>query len=189
MAYIGLYGIICVNLVNLAGKVADMIVQIYATIRDYRGGLYPNYKYEPKKQVFPLLLALEDLYLFGPTIENELRASILKKFKERNLDEAWLEAMPYSVCCIEEFERMMQVIATVGIAPFVGKKVFDKDRIALIPDHFAPNKDIQSAEQTKMLRDFAKEHNLSLYFEVPTLDGMSFPDSKVPPLISMASIP
>lgn len=46
------------------------------------------------------------------------------------------------------------------------KKVFDKDRIALVPDHFAPNKDIQSAEQTKMLREFAKEHNLSLYFEV-----------------------
>ena len=42
------------------------------------------------------------------------------------------------------------------------KKVFDKDRIALVPDHFAPNKDIQSAEQTKMLREFAKEHN-SLY--------------------------
>ncbi len=110
------------------GKVADMIVQIYSTIRDYRNGLYPNYKYDAKKQIFPLLLTLEDLYLFGPTIENELRASIVKKFKERNLDEAWLETMPYSVCCIEEFERMMQVIATVGIAPFVGKKVFDKEK-------------------------------------------------------------
>lgn len=46
------------------------------------------------------------------------------------------------------------------------KKVFDKDFIALVPDHFAPNKDIDSAGQCKMLRDFAREQDLSLYFEV-----------------------
>ena len=46
------------------------------------------------------------------------------------------------------------------------KKVFDPDRIALIPDHFAPNKDIASAEQCNMLRQFSREHDLSLYFEV-----------------------
>jgi 3-isopropylmalate/(R)-2-methylmalate dehydratase large subunit len=44
--------------------------------------------------------------------------------------------------------------------------VFDRDRITLIPDHFAPQKDIKAAEQCKMLRDFSREHNLSLYFEV-----------------------
>lgn len=47
-----------------------------------------------------------------------------------------------------------------------GKKVFDKERIALIPDHFAPNKDIASAEQCKILRDFSKEQDISLYFEI-----------------------
>jgi len=46
------------------------------------------------------------------------------------------------------------------------KHVFDKDKIALIPDHFAPQKDIKAAEQCKMLRDFSREHDLSLYFEV-----------------------
>lgn len=45
-------------------------------------------------------------------------------------------------------------------------KVFDKDRIALIPDHFTPQKDIKAAEQCKMLREFSKKHELSLYFEV-----------------------
>ena len=44
--------------------------------------------------------------------------------------------------------------------------MFDKGRIALIPDHFTPNKDIKSAEQAKALRDFAKKHDLELYFEV-----------------------
>ena len=36
-------------------------------------------------------------------------------------------------------------------------KVFDRDKVVLVPDHFAPNKDIQSAEQCKMLREFARE--------------------------------
>ena len=37
------------------------------------------------------------------------------------------------------------------------KRVFDRDRVVLIPDHFTPNKDIASAEQCKVLREFAKE--------------------------------
>jgi 3-isopropylmalate/(R)-2-methylmalate dehydratase large subunit len=45
-------------------------------------------------------------------------------------------------------------------------QVFNKDFIALVPDHFAPNKDIESAEQCKMLRDFAREQDLTHYFEV-----------------------
>jgi 3-isopropylmalate/(R)-2-methylmalate dehydratase large subunit len=44
--------------------------------------------------------------------------------------------------------------------------VFDKNRVALIPDHFAPQKDIKAAEQCKMLKDFSREYDLSLYFEV-----------------------
>ncbi len=45
-------------------------------------------------------------------------------------------------------------------------KVFDKSKIALVPDHFAPNKDIKSAEQCKIMRDFAKEYDIDNYFEV-----------------------
>jgi len=46
------------------------------------------------------------------------------------------------------------------------KQVFDRDRVILVPDHFAPNKDIASAEQCKILRDFSREQNLTHYFEV-----------------------
>ena len=44
--------------------------------------------------------------------------------------------------------------------------VFDKRRIGLIPDHFTPNKDIKSAEQCKLLREFAREEGIENYFEV-----------------------
>ncbi|SHM23541.1 3-isopropylmalate dehydratase large subunit [Halanaerobium congolense] len=45
-------------------------------------------------------------------------------------------------------------------------KVFDKERIALVPDHFAPNKDIKAAEQVKVVREFAQKHDITNYFEV-----------------------
>ncbi len=44
--------------------------------------------------------------------------------------------------------------------------VFDKDKIALVPDHFVPNKDIKSAEHCKCVRDFAHKYDITNYFEV-----------------------
>lgn len=45
-------------------------------------------------------------------------------------------------------------------------KVFDNEKIALIPDHFTPNKDIKSAEQVKVLREFAREQNIRHFYDV-----------------------
>lgn len=61
------------------------------------------------------------------------------------------------------------ITAPLAIKEFEGagfKKVFDKNKIALVPDHFAPNKDIQAAEQCKALRAFARKHKIRFYFEV-----------------------
>ena len=44
-------------------------------------------------------------------------------------------------------------------------KVFDREKIALVPDHFVPNKDIASAEQAKIMKDFARIHDIKYYFE------------------------
>lgn len=46
------------------------------------------------------------------------------------------------------------------------KEVFDKDKIALVMDHFIPNKDIKSAENCKCVRDFACAHEITNYFDV-----------------------
>lgn len=45
-------------------------------------------------------------------------------------------------------------------------KVFDREKIVLIPDHFAPNKDIKSAENCKRMKEFAKRHQILHYYEV-----------------------
>ncbi len=49
---------------------------------------------------------------------------------------------------------------------FTEDKVFDKDKIALVMDHFIPNKDIKSAEHCKCVREFACKHEITNYFDV-----------------------
>lgn len=61
------------------------------------------------------------------------------------------------------------ITAPIAIQEFKktgAKQVFDKERIALIPDHFTPQKDIKAAEQCRLLKQFSKEQDLGLYFEV-----------------------
>lgn len=48
----------------------------------------------------------------------------------------------------------------------IGRPVFDKNKIALVPDHFSPCKDIKSATMCKKMRDFARKHEITNYFEV-----------------------
>ena len=45
------------------------------------------------------------------------------------------------------------------------KKVWDKNRVALVPDHFTPNKDALSANHCKILKEFSKKHKIKHYFE------------------------
>lgn len=61
------------------------------------------------------------------------------------------------------------VTAPIAIKEFkkIGvEKVFDPTKIALVPDHYVPNKDIKSAEQAKMTRDFARAQGITHYYEV-----------------------
>ena len=46
------------------------------------------------------------------------------------------------------------------------ERVFDSERVCLVPDHYAPNKDIKSAEQAKTMRDFARAQGVTHYWEV-----------------------
>ncbi len=57
-------------------------------------------------------------------------------------------------------------VAINELKKFTKEGVFDKDKIALVPDHFVPNKDIKSAENCKCVREFAIRNNITNYFEV-----------------------
>jgi len=61
------------------------------------------------------------------------------------------------------------ITAPIAIREFASsgaKQVFNKNKVALIPDHFTPNKDLKSANQCKVLRAFALKHHIKHYYEV-----------------------
>ncbi|HBT20587.1 MAG TPA: 3-isopropylmalate dehydratase large subunit [Peptococcaceae bacterium] len=61
------------------------------------------------------------------------------------------------------------ITAPVAIKEFLKlglDEVFDREKIALVPDHFTPNKDIPSAEQVKVVREFARKYGIKNYFEI-----------------------
>jgi 3-isopropylmalate/(R)-2-methylmalate dehydratase large subunit len=58
---------------------------------------------------------------------------------------------------IREFER-------IGV-----EKVFGRSKVVMVADHFVPNKDIKSAEQCKVMRDFARAQQLTHYYDVGTM--------------------
>ena len=72
------------------------------------------------------------------------------------------------IICNVDMVLANDITAPPAIAEFkkIGRPVFDKTKIALVPDHFTPNKDIKSAGLAKIVRDFVKEHAIVHYFEV-----------------------
>ena len=72
------------------------------------------------------------------------------------------------ITCDLDMVLANDVTAPPAIKEFekIGKPVFDNTKIALVPDHFTPNKDIKSAGLSKIVRDFAHKHNIVNYFEV-----------------------
>ncbi len=71
------------------------------------------------------------------------------------------------ITCKLDMVLANDVTAPPSIKEFekIGKPVFDREKIALIPDHFQPAKDIKSADLAKSVRDFSRKHNLVNYFE------------------------
>lgn len=57
-------------------------------------------------------------------------------------------------------------VAVREFEKFGKDEVFDKNKIAIVPDHFTPNKDIKAAEQCKYIREFAHAKGIKNYFEV-----------------------
>jgi 3-isopropylmalate/(R)-2-methylmalate dehydratase large subunit len=68
-----------------------------------------------------------------------------------------------------DFSLANDITAPIAIERFRqagAEKIYDANRVALVPDHFVPNKDIESATQCQLLREFAAEHKLPHFFEV-----------------------
>lgn len=70
--------------------------------------------------------------------------------------------------CDLDIVHANDITAPIAIDVFreISARVFDAERVVLVPDHYAPNKDIKSAEQVKKLREFAWEQGLTHFYEI-----------------------
>ncbi len=106
-------------------KMADFVIQVYKSIKDYKEDRYPAFRFKHDRRIFPLIVTLEDWFLFGPKLLSGLSTMVEQGFNEAELPLEWLKGMPYSICSIQEFEEAIQVMQVVGIKKFMEKKLFD----------------------------------------------------------------
>ena len=96
-----------------------------------------------------------------------MRQTLAQKILQGRTDEA-IDRDGQIVRCRVDLVLANDITAPLAIKSFTrmgATKVFDTDKIALVCDHFTPNKDIDSAEQVKVVREFAKAMNITHYYE------------------------
>ncbi len=109
-------------------KMSGFILQIYKTIDDYRNNHYPSFKFDRNIQIYPLIVTLEDWYLFGDKLIVDLRSLVEQKIQDAALPLSYLDTMSYSICSIEEFEDLMQIIQLHGLQSVMKDKVHDTQK-------------------------------------------------------------
>jgi hypothetical protein len=115
------------DLAGEIGVIADAVVQLYKNIQEAEMG---KSKWAPNGlPSFPLVITLEDWFLFGPLPQSLLRTAVEERMTTESLSLEKLEAMPYAIASSREFERFTGVIKEVGIRSFFdGKKHADYQR-------------------------------------------------------------
>ncbi len=96
-----------------------------------------------------------------------MRQTLAQKILQGRTDET-ISQDGQIVRCKVDLVLANDITAPLAIKSFKkmgAAKVFDKDKIALVCDHFTPNKDIDSAEQVKVVREFAREMGITHYYE------------------------
>ena len=93
--------------------------------------------------------------------------NMTEKILARHADLDFVEAGQLITCRLD-MVLANDITAPPGIKELekIGRPPFDNTKIALVPDHFTPNKDMKTAELTKIVRDFARKYDIVNYFEV-----------------------
>ena len=108
---------------------ADFIVQVYTTIIDYRGDHYKEIK-NNNKPCFPVVVTLEEWYVFGDKIISEmLDKKVKNKLEEKKIDPTIVEKEPYTICSAGEFNILTQIINLVDIQKFMSEKTTGEHRL------------------------------------------------------------
>jgi hypothetical protein len=96
------------------GALADSVVQLYRTIVDYEAGRYPNLAFAAERQVYPVVVTMEEWYPFG-VVRRRLREFVNARLTAGGLAGDLVQRMPYCVMSAAELEKAAQLWAAVGL--------------------------------------------------------------------------
>jgi hypothetical protein len=109
------------------GVLADAVVQLYERLRDYEAGAFPNFPFVTGRKCYPVVVTLEEWYLFGQRVVTMLREAVETRMRTAGLDLQLLARAPYSVMSCDEFEEAAQVIDIAGLETFFDSKLSDAE--------------------------------------------------------------
>jgi hypothetical protein len=102
-------------------KIAEFIFQAYKSIEDAKAGHYPRWRLDSRR-IYPIIVLLEDTYLFDPGLEREIDQQVAEKLSRAHVDLNVMTASPYSICSVADFEILAQVIAMTNIDQVMAQK-------------------------------------------------------------------
>jgi len=115
------------DLSRCLNTLSDAVIQVYKTAIDYSENRYPQFGFKQERKIYPLIVTLEDWYIFGDQLRSALNDMVLEKLQLQNISLSLLSEMPYSVCSVQEFEAITQIISRLGIDNFMSKKLSNKE--------------------------------------------------------------
>lgn len=110
------------------GVLADAVVQLYERFREYEAGAFPNLPFVAGRKSYPVVVTLEEWYVFGQRVVGMLRQAVEARMRTAGLDLDLLVRAPYSVMSCDEFEEVAQVVDVVGLETFFDSKLSDPER-------------------------------------------------------------
>lgn len=111
-------------------KMASFVVQLYATLADFKEGRYPDEFGVAPETIYPIIVTLEDWHMFGDPVWKSFPTMIEEKFSAVGLNPQLLEQHPYIISSVDEFEELAQRVAHEGIDSVLGLKIGDPERRA-----------------------------------------------------------
>lgn len=110
------------------GKLAAFIGQTYQTLSHALDGQYGFWEPAGRK-IYPMIVTLDNWQRFGFLITDLLANLVTENLRARGVDPALVEAHPYTVCAIEDFEQAIQIISRRGVETVMARKIDGEQRL------------------------------------------------------------
>lgn len=148
-------------------KMADFVIQTYKSILDYKNNKFPHLKYAKDKPVYPLVVTLEDWFLFGHISLNYLDQRVREKLKSLGLKEELVEEMPYTVCSVDELNLLAGISLNNPIEDIISGKHKDEETKRWQLETYLYKQYPSEIGKIKSL--FTDEFDVELLAELPTI--------------------